>query len=568
LCERHVDECGGYSQSGADSDLRCEKERRERPKFIERESYGEESMEFLSECGKIESDGGDQIQADGQPDHGGDDEQCHCPRWISDRLLQQFMHEGQAGQSGDIETEVHDLNQEKENANMAALNCGDILGAGKERDGCGWVGEMRFLDLFGWLGENRERRLWEDDRRLLLDKLNWRQKAISPAGESFDEPRVRRGIAQGFAELIDYSVKAVIEIYKGIFGPQLLTQFLARDDFARPPQQREQHLEWLLLNAKTDSRFAQFPGARVGLVNSKAEESFRVVGRHRNHINSAVQMLRFPLMSIAVILVVSVYAVAVDLKPETNAAFNRYVQVTEERMQNEVRAGSFLWADGLAGGQRKEVYERLKRGEVVTQRLETLDGGAAIPVSGGLIHHWTGVVFIPGTSLAKTLKLLQAYDEHARIYAPRVVRSKLLEHSGDDFKFSLRLQETNVVTVILDTRYDVHYVRMDAARASSNSYSTRMAEVENAGQADEREKPVGRDDGYLWRLNSYWRFWERDGGVYVQLEAISLTRDIPEGLGWLVRPFVTTIPKESLVFTLSRTREALGEKRTEPRPQR
>jgi hypothetical protein len=47
--------------------------------------------------------------------------------------------------------------------------------------------------------------------------------------------------------------------------------------------------------------------------------------------------------------------------------------------------------------------------------------------------------------------------------------------------------------------------------------------------------------------------------VYVQLEAISLTRDIPDGLGWLIRPFVTSIPRESLAFTLTRTREALDE---------
>jgi hypothetical protein len=270
-------------------------------------------------------------------------------------------------------------------------------------------------------------------------------------------------------------------------------------------------------------------------------------------------MLRL-LLPLLAALIAGPSSFAVDLKPETNSAFNRYVQLSEERMQNEVRAGSFLWADGL-GQQRDEVLERLKRGEVVTRRLETLDHGATLTVSGGLIHHWTGVVFIPGTNLAKTLKLLQAYDDHARIYTPRVVRSKLIECSGDDFKFSLRLQETNVVRVTLDAQYDVHYIRVDAARASSNSYSTQMAEVENAGRADEHEMPVGHDDGYLWRLNSYWRFWERDGGVYVQLEAISLTRDIPEGLGWLVRPFVTTIPKESLAFTLSRTREALAEGR-------
>jgi len=43
----------------------------------------------------------------------------------------------------------------------------------------------------------------------------------------------------------------------------------------------------------------------------------------------------------------------------------------------------------------------------------------------------------------------------------------------------------------------------------------------------------------------------------VQCEAVSLTRDIPTGLGWLLRPLVTKIPKESLNRALGRTREVV-----------
>jgi hypothetical protein len=268
-------------------------------------------------------------------------------------------------------------------------------------------------------------------------------------------------------------------------------------------------------------------------------------------------MFRSPLITIAAVLLATCSGRAVDLKPATDAAFNRYVRLSEQRMQSDTNSGSFLWVDGLPDHQRQEVQERLKRGEVVTQRLETLDHGAPIGVPDGLIHHWVGLVFIPGAGLQRTLALLQNYDEHSRIYAPRVLRSKLIKRDGDEFKIFLRLRDKNVVTVVLDTEYDVNYTRLDPARASSQSYSTRIAQVENVDEKDERDKPVGHDNGYLWRLNSYWRFWERDGGVYVQLEAISLTRDIPEGLGWLVRPFITSIPKESLVFTLDRTRDAL-----------
>jgi hypothetical protein len=119
------------------------------------------------------------------------------------------------------------------------------------------------------------------------------------------------------------------------------------------------------------------------------------------------------------------------------------------------------------------------------------------------------------------------------------------------------LRKTKVVTVILNTEYDVTYTRLDAGRATSDSRSTRIAEVENAGKPNQSEKAVGNDSGFMWRLNSYWRFQQRDGGVYVQLEAISLTRDIPTGLGWLISPFISSIPKESLVFTLTHTREVL-----------
>ncbi|HUK91803.1 MAG TPA: hypothetical protein VLZ81_15475, partial [Blastocatellia bacterium] len=177
---------------------------------------------------------------------------------------------------------------------------------------------------------------------------------------------------------------------------------------------------------------------------------------------------------------------------------------------------------------------------------------------GGLVHHWIGTVFIPGTTLVRTLAFLENYDQQYKFYAPEVQQSRLLERDDNHFVVFLRLRKTKVVTVILNTEYDVRYVSLASDRAASYSYSRRIAEVENAGKANESEKPVGNDSGFLWRLDSFWRFAERDGGVYVQLEAISLTRDIPAVLGRLVGPFVTSIPKESLEFTLTRTREALA----------
>lgn len=112
----------------------------------------------------------------------------------------------------------------------------------------------------------------------------------------------------------------------------------------------------------------------------------------------------------------------------------------------------------------------------------------------------------------------------------------------------------------MDTEYQIHYSLWNNHRAASQSHSTRINEVENAGLPSERTRLVGDDHGFLWHLNSYWRFYQADGGVYIQCDAISLTRDVPPGLGWLVGPFIEIIPRESLQFTLDATRKALLDK--------
>lgn len=123
--------------------------------------------------------------------------------------------------------------------------------------------------------------------------------------------------------------------------------------------------------------------------------------------------------------------------------------------------------------------------------------------------------------------------------------------------FHLRFFMKKVITVVIDSENEARFTRAGPDRVYSRIVSSRLNEVESPGTADERQKPVGQDGGYLWRLNSYWRFLERDGGTYLQCESVSLTRGIPLGFGWLVRPFVTSLPRESLEFTLDTTRLAL-----------
>jgi hypothetical protein len=248
-----------------------------------------------------------------------------------------------------------------------------------------------------------------------------------------------------------------------------------------------------------------------------------------------------------------------ELKPESLAAFARYVEATEARIdQQQSRLDSFLYIDGLSEPQRSQILAGLKRGEIYMAPVETRDGsGRVIRAPGAMIHHWIGDVFVPGASLPQVLDLVQDYNRHQEIYQPEVVRSRLVSHTAGDFKIFYRLRKHKVITVTLDTDMDVHYQRVDEAHWVSRSASTRIAEVVDAGAPGEHEKPVGHDSGFLWRINSYWRFVEGDGGVTIECESISLTRDIPSGLGWLIGPFVTSVPKESLEHTLGSTRSAL-----------
>ena len=248
-------------------------------------------------------------------------------------------------------------------------------------------------------------------------------------------------------------------------------------------------------------------------------------------------------------------AAPAELLPRTVAAFDRYVRVTEALM---ARDGPFLRIDGLPEAERRAKIDAIRRGDLVVERVTTREEGNLIDVPAGLLHHWFGSVFVPGATVDQAVALLQNYDEHATIYRPAVARSKVIAHDGDVFRVYLRFFMKKVITVVINSEHEARFTRLAPDRAQSRIYSLRIAEVDDADTPREREKPVGHDSGFLWRLYTYWRFLERDGGTYLQCEAISLTRGIPAGFGWLIGPFVTSIPRESLAFTLETTRTTLA----------
>lgn len=247
---------------------------------------------------------------------------------------------------------------------------------------------------------------------------------------------------------------------------------------------------------------------------------------------------------------------AADLQPRTVAAFDRYVALTEQRMDSP--RAPVLLVDALPEPKRTQTFQQMQRGSLVIERRTTRGANGDIDVPDGLVHHWAGTVFIPGSTAEAVTRLLQSYDRHAEVFSPVVQRSKLLTRDGDRFTMFLRFYQKKVIAVVVNSEHEARFSRPGPGRVSGRMHSTRIAEVEDPGTPNEREKPVGRDGGYLWRLNTYWRLVERDGGVYVECESLTLTRDIPLGLGWLIKPFVTSIPRESLEFTLNTTRKTMA----------
>ena len=248
---------------------------------------------------------------------------------------------------------------------------------------------------------------------------------------------------------------------------------------------------------------------------------------------------------------------AAELQKETAAAFDRYIRASETRIQAELHGGPFLFIDALPEPRRQEAYAQLRQGQILVEQVNTTAEGHPIKVPHGLIHDWAGVLFIPNTSLSRTLAVVQDYNHHQDIYKPEVRRSRLLQRNGDHFKVFLQLYKKSLVTVTIDANFDIDYQRLGPRRVVSRSRATRLAEVENLGQSSERELPVDDGHGYLWRLNTYWRFEEKDGGVYVQLETIALSRSVPIIIAWLVNPLLRSIPRGTLISLLAATRNAV-----------
>jgi len=237
--------------------------------------------------------------------------------------------------------------------------------------------------------------------------------------------------------------------------------------------------------------------------------------------------------------------------PAAATAFNSYTRTVETRLAQQHRSLStflvFASSDSQSAG-------RLRRGELIVEKL-TPPAGADLPEA--MLHHWRGTAFAPGAKAADFERLMKDFSAYSQHFSPQVLQARVLAQQGDRLQATMRVRQRHVITVVIDTAYDIAYGRLDAQHGYSISRSTRIDEIDSPGTASERVLNSSEERGFLWRLNTYWSYEERDGGLYMQIESVSLTRSIPTGLGWAVRPFVDSVPRGSLEFTLRSTCNAL-----------
>lgn len=239
-------------------------------------------------------------------------------------------------------------------------------------------------------------------------------------------------------------------------------------------------------------------------------------------------------------------ALAAPVSVAATAGFDSYVARVEAKLNAQHQsAENFLGSLDLA---------RLRWGELV---VEQITAGAGTELPGALLHDWRGAAFIPGGKAADFERVMKDFGGYRRVYAPQVVSARVLARDGEHLEVTMRVRQKHALTVVMDTAYDVRFGRLDARRGYSVSRSTQIEEIEAAGTAHERALAAGDAHGFLWRMNTYWSYEERDGGLYIEIESVSLSRSIPVGLGWAVGPFVESVPRESVEFTLNATRNAL-----------
>jgi hypothetical protein len=240
---------------------------------------------------------------------------------------------------------------------------------------------------------------------------------------------------------------------------------------------------------------------------------------------------------------------------EATTAYNSYISQVEGRLARKHQTTCVSLADADLA--------RIRNGDLV---VEQVSPGTNEKLPGAQLYDWRGTAFVAGAKPEDFVRLMKDYDAYPRTFSPEMLRARVVTHEGDDYQVIMRVRQKHILTAVLDITYDVTFGRGGSGGTVGQcgyviSRSTHIAEIDQAGTSQERALAPSEDHGYLWRQNNYWSYEERDGGLYIQIESISLSRSIPAGLGWAIGSFTKSIPRETLEFTLRSMRNALQKSR-------
>ena len=237
------------------------------------------------------------------------------------------------------------------------------------------------------------------------------------------------------------------------------------------------------------------------------------------------------------------------LKPETVREFDSYQATVDQEIQQRVRGQrSFLWID-----EHPDLKRQAENGEVVTYALTGPDGRG---VTSGIVHDWVGDIYLRGVKMDTIRSFLLDTPRHPAVYHD-VTQAKILSHNGNHSVTLLRFLKKKYLTVVLDVQFSNTWQDAGTDRWFMDARSEKVTEVRDAGTPQEAALPPGTGHGFMWRMNSEWLLRQDAGGTWVELRSVTLSRDTPRGLGWIIRPLIRNFPGDTIHATLEATQRGM-----------
>ncbi len=240
----------------------------------------------------------------------------------------------------------------------------------------------------------------------------------------------------------------------------------------------------------------------------------------------------------------------VKLNPETVTEFERYAKSVEAELARRWDGkANFLSVEDSPAEKAK-----VMGGEFLVRPAQP--DGKPQSVTDGLIHDWTGTVFIPDSSPEHVIQVLRNFDNHKKIY-PEITDSKTLSSTDTETVGYWRVQQRKgMVPVVLDIQQNAFYKKLAPGKWNCRAYARKITEIDKTPFSRGRPFPEGEGHGYMWRMYAYWSIEKVNGGVLAECRMLSLSRSIPQAVAWAVGPYVQKAPEDSLTSTLKQTRAA------------